>query len=398
MTSDLHDTRESNDGIDLDGINQISNLVIEGETDYSSLFYTNLEQKLRDEFYPYDYLRPVHPTTPITWDDLEPFEHHDKALLADPTNNYKNLFRSAVSVKHLTSKIGTEVVGVNLADLDDVQRNELALLIARRVVVFFRHQTEVDPYKLLDLGRYYGRLHKHPNGPLVKAYQHDLEEVLPIWSCGFKDPYERIAPEKLWHSDISFEAQPPCYTFLKMLQATNSGGDTLWTSGYAIYDMLSPGLQQYLENLAASHSSFEQAQESLRNNNKPRRPPIETVHPVIRTHPVTGWKSVYVNPTFTKSIVGVPKTESDAILAYLFSLITSTHEAMVRFRWETDDIAIWDNRASIHFGSFGYFPERRHAIRVTPQAEAPYFDPKGTSQQAEIDKRIQQQIGQNDTN
>lgn len=379
MSFDFHNQLEPKHNDDSIYVYKKPGPIIKGEIDYSPLFYTDLEHSLRDKLYPYDYLRPINPITPIIWDELKPFKHNDKALLADPSNNYQNLLKSAVSVTHLTPKIGTEIVGVNLADLSNVQRNELALLVARRVVVFFRNQTKVDPYKLLELGRYYGKLHKHPNASLVKAYQQDLEEVLPIWSSIFKDPYDKIAPEKLWHSDISFEIQPPSYTFLKMLEAPNSGGDTLWTSGYVIYDMLSLGLQKYLEGLTALHSSVEQAQESIRYNAKPRRPPIETAHPVIRTHPVTGWRSVYVNPAFTKSIVGIPKSESDAILSYLFSLITSTHEAMVRFRWKTDDIAIWDNRSSTHFGSFGYYPERRHAIRVTPQAEVPYFDSKSTT-------------------
>jgi hypothetical protein len=100
----------------------------------------------------------------------------------------------------------------------------------------------------------------------------------------------------LWHSDVSYELQPPSTTSLKLITGPEVGGDTLWSSGYALYSSLSPGLQVYLEGLSALHSAVAQADGARAAGIPVRREPIETVHPVIRVHPATGWKSVYVNP------------------------------------------------------------------------------------------------------
>jgi hypothetical protein len=107
------------------------------------------------------------------------------------------------------------------------------------------------------------------------------------------DPFPSI---DLWHSDVSYEIQPPCTTSLKLITGPEAGGDTLWSSGYALYSSLSPGLQVYLEGLSALHSAVAQADGARAAGIPVRREPIETVHPVIRVHPATGWKSVYVNP------------------------------------------------------------------------------------------------------
>lgn len=360
--------------------------IVKGTIDFTSLKLTEKDLQEEDDTYEYDYLRPSFPD--LKWEPLGPIEHSDKALLADPDNNYANLFRDATSVTHLTHKIGTEIVGVSLADLDDTQKNELALLTARRVVVFFRDQKDLDIYKQLDLGRYYGTLHKHATTALAKKYNEGLEEVHIIWADEKKVPISAFPPTFYWHSDVTYEKQPPSYTSLKVINAPSTGGDTLWISGYALYDSLSPRLRSYLEGLTAIHSAHEQADDAVRNGKPVRRAPIKTEHPIVRTHPVTGYKSIFVNPGFTRSIVGVPKGESDAILKYLFELISTSQDATVRFKWNLHDVAIWDNRASVHTATYGFYPERRHGVRVTPHGEVPYYDPKGTSQQAEIDAAI----------
>ena len=101
---------------------------------------------------------------------------------------------------------------------------------------------------------------------------------------------------ELWHSDVTYELQPPSTTSLKLLTAPEVGGDTLWSSGYALYSSLSPGFQTYLEGLSALHSAVAQADGARAAGLPVRREPIESVHPVVRVHPATGWKSVYVNP------------------------------------------------------------------------------------------------------
>ena len=121
----------------------------------------------------------------------------------------------------------------------------------------------------------------------------------------------------------------------------------MWSSQYAVYDLLSPGMQKYLEGLKALHSAQIQADASIALGRAVRREPVMTTHPLIRTHPVTGWKSVFFNPGFVVGIVGIPKAEADTIIHYLNELITTTQEIHVRFQWQKNDVAFWDNRICV---------------------------------------------------
>lgn len=211
-----------------------------------------------------------------------------------------------------------------------------------------------------------------------------------IWADSKRLPrsYSAFPSTFLWHSDVSYEVQPPSYTSLKLLTAPTTGGDTLWISGYDLYDQLSPALKVYVESHSALHSAVEQANDAKRAGTTVRREPIVTEHPLVRVHPVTGWKALYVNPGFTRSIVGVPKGESDAILKYLFELVATSQAATVRFKWEKDDVAYWDNRIAVHSATYGFYPERRHGVRVTAHGEKPSYDAAGHSQQADIDELL----------
>lgn len=188
---------------------------------------------------------------------------------------------------------------------------------------------------------------------------------------------------------MTYELQPPSYTSLKVLSGPprGGGGDTLWCSQYAIYDVLSPAMQKYLESLTALHSAEMQAQGSRVAGRPVRREPVTTEHPLIRTNPVTGWKSVFYNPGFVTKIVGVPKAESDTICRYLNELITTTQEAHARFQWGKHDVAIWDNRCTTHTATFGFTPHQRHGVRVAPVAEKPYLDTDGKSQEEEFNRK-----------
>lgn len=162
----------------------------------------------------------------------------------------------------------------------------------------------------------------------------------------------------------------------------------MWTSNYAVYDSLSEPMQKYLESLTAIHSGVAQAADSARVGQPLRRDPIETEHPVIRTHPVTGWKSVFLNPGFVTALRGIPTSESQAIMTYINSLVATQQEDTVRFKWNSQDVAFWDNRTTSHSASFGYYPYRRHGVRVTVTGEVPVFDKNGTSQQDHFDAEV----------
>ena len=148
---------------------------------------------------------------------------------------------------------------------------------------------------------------------------------------------------------------------------------------YALYSSFSPGFQKYLEGLTAVHSAVAQADGARAAGHTVRREPVETVHPVVRVHPVTGWKSVFVNPNHTKRIVGVTKDESDTILKYLYGLVQLNHDLQVRFKWEKNSLAIWDNRSNFHTATFDYGKHRRVGDRVVSLGEKPYFDPTSKS-------------------
>jgi sulfonate dioxygenase len=132
------------------------------------------------------------------------------------------------------------------------------------------------------------------------------------------------------------------------------------TSRYALYSSLSRPYQKYLESLYAVHTGFNQSLSRTGEVKTPRRQPIETIHPVVRVHPV-----------FVSRIVGVPKAESDATLEFLKNSFAQQTDATIRWRWETGDVALWDNRMVNHSATFDAYPSSRHGLRVTPHAEKP---------------------------
>lgn len=140
---------------------------------------------------------------------------------------------------------------------------------------------------------------------------------------------------------------------------------------YALYSSLSRPYQKYLESLYAIHTGFNQSLSRTGEVKVPRREPIETIHPVVRVHPVTGWKAVFVNPGFVSRIIGVPKAEGDATLEFLKNCFAQQTDATIRWRWEAGDVALWDNRMVNHSATFDAYPSSRHGMRVTPHAEKP---------------------------
>ncbi|GJE94542.1 TauD-domain-containing protein [Phanerochaete sordida] len=328
-------------------------------------FYSPPAPEGDDHDYQFAQYKPHFPD--IKWPPLEELEVVERAQFADPEK--KALFAAATKVQHLTPAIGTEIRGIDLRQLTDQQKDELALLIAERGVVFFREQ-DIGIREMLELHRHYGPLHKHATTGVPR--EPGLEEVHVVYNDASRRPDpSAFSKIDLWHSDVTYEIQPPSYTALKVIEGPSYGGDTLWSSGYALYSSFSPFFQKYLESLYAVHSAVAQADGARAAGHTVRREPIETVHPVVRVNPATGWKSIYVNPGFTRRIVGVPKSESDAILSLLFHQLSENPDFQVRFHWEPHSIAIWDNRAVTHSATFDFWPHTRHALRATPHGERP---------------------------
>jgi len=264
----------------------------------------------------------------------------------------------------LTPHCGAEVRGVDLArPLEPAAVEALARALAENCVLFFRGQ-EMTPAQQKDLGRRFGELHLHPAWPrLVEGHP----EIMEIYAdAGTK----RIAGED-WHSDVSCDPEPPLGTILYMLEVPEVGGDTLFASMYAAWDALSAPMRRMLEGMTALHdgeATYRGRYEGAAEEGKayPR-----SVHPVARTHPVTGKKALFVNRIFTSRIVELSKPESDAVLQMLFAHIEQP-EFQCRFRWEVGSVAFWDNRCAQHHALWDYYPQRRRGLRVTIKGDKPY--------------------------
>ncbi|KAG2507372.1 hypothetical protein BBI17_008948 [Phytophthora kernoviae] len=312
---------------------------------------------------------------PTTYPRIPVLPVEDRALKADPT--FKNLLANA-TVNHLEPTIGTELSGIQLRELTAAQKDELALLVAHRGVVFFRDQ-DITAEQQLELGRYYGPLHIQQNLAHTKQYPELLVVENSVESSAAVLKRHHYDPVNAWHTDVSYERQPPSYTTLKVLSTPDVGGDTLWADAYAAYDRLTPAFRKFVEGLVAAHSGKIQAEHAIEAGRIVRRPPVEFEHPVVRTHPVTKRKALFVNAAFTKRIKNLSSAESDAVLKFLYKHVAEGHEFQVRFRWTKNALAIWDNRSTFHYATFDYLPGNRHAVRVTPHGEIPYFDPDITS-------------------
>lgn len=333
--------------------------------------------------YEHEDLLPSFPD--LRWEPLQETPYEEKGLQGDL--RFRSLLAGATDVFDYNPNIGTEISGVRLTQLSDAQKNDLARLISSREVVFFRNQDDFDVEAQRELGKYFGTLHRHATTSVPQKA--GLEDVHVVFTSGKSvDQRAIFTPTFLWHSDVTYEIQPPSYTSLMLLSRPpqGGGGDTS-CSQYAAYDALSSCMQKYLESLTALHSAEMQASGSRALGRPVRREPVTTEHPLVRVHPVTGWKSLFFNPGFVTKIVGVPKIESDAIIRYLMEVIATTQESHVRFQWGINDVAFWDNRITNHTASYGFAPHRRHAVRIACYGEVPIFNVEGKSQEEEFNER-----------
>lgn len=179
-----------------------------------------------------------------------------------------------------------------------------------------------------------------------------------------------------WHCDSSFEEQPPGTTILYALEVPRSGGDTLFVDQGTAYENLSEGFKERLHGLRAVHSGKEQGQMSLGRGGVVKRDPVTTEHPIVRTHPATGEKALFVNKSFTRSIVGYKKEESDNLLNFLYDHIAFGADFQARIQWKPGMVIFWDNRLVAHTATMNWNTgERRHLARIALQAEKPYETP-----------------------
>ena len=271
-----------------------------------------------------------------------------------------------IQVKKLTPVIGAEIHGVDLStDLGNQQFQEIHDALMENCVVFFRDQKiTIDQHK--DFGRRFGKLHIHPNAPQEVK---DHPEILVIKA---DENSKHVAGED-WHSDVSCGVEPPMGSILYMHTVPpDGGGDTMFANMYRAYDTLSEPIKQMLTGLTAIHDSGKAHSYRVNATDRADKTFPRAEHPVVRTHPVTGRQSLYVNRGFTTRIVQLKPHESASLLEMLYRHV-ETPEFMCRFQWRANSIAFWDNRAAQHHALFDYFPNKRYGHRVTVCGDQPFY-------------------------
>ncbi|KAH7142121.1 hypothetical protein EDB81DRAFT_899660, partial [Dactylonectria macrodidyma] len=303
---------------------------------------------------------------------LEIFEHYEHGKDADP--KFGSLLREGVEISDITKSIGAEVTGVQLSQLDNKGKDELALLVAQKKVVVFHDQdfATIPIQQAVDFASYFGKLHVHPVSGAVPGFPQLHMVYRGPEDVGHDTLLETRTTSISWHSDVSYELQPPGTTFLFAIEVPESGGDTLFVNQVKAYERLSPGFRERFAGLKVVHSAHEQAQAALRNGGQLRRDPITSVHPLVRTHPATGEKALYIQPQFARSIVGYKKEESDALLNFLYQHIALSQDIQCRVKWSPRSVVVWDNRVTAHSGLVDWEgPRFRYIARLAAQAEVP---------------------------
>lgn len=276
-----------------------------------------------------------------------------------------------LKISPLGPYIGVQVSGLELTrPLSDNQFEQLYHAVLRHQVVFLREQP-ITPQQQRGLALRFGDLHIHP----VYPHAEGVEEIIVL------DTHHDNPPDNdNWHTDVTFIDTPPAGAILAAKQLPENGGDTLWTSGIAAFEALSAPLKALLSGLGAEHDfrkSFpewkhlkSEAEHQRWLNAVAKNPPL--LHPVVRTHPVTGKQALFVNEGFTTRIVDVTDKESEVLLGFLFAHVTKP-EFQVRWRWQEGDVAIWDNRVTQHYANADYLPQRRIMHRATILGDRPFY-------------------------
>jgi len=267
-----------------------------------------------------------------------------------------------------TEVIGAEVHGIDLSGpLDDTSRDEIRRALLEWKVLFFRDQ-HLTSAQQVAFARRFGDLEHHPflrTGDAAEVVRFEKGEDL--------DKPGSVGTENGWHSDVTWRAEPAMGSILRAVEVPERGGDTLWADMGCAYDNLPEDLRARIDDMRAVHSfvhvfgyamSPERKAEMLR-----QYPPVE--HPVVRKHPETGRKTLFVNAFFTERIVGLDDDESEVLLDRLCQQVMHP-EWQVRLRWEPGTVAFWDNRSTQHYASSDYYQRRRVMERVAIKGDRPF--------------------------
>jgi taurine dioxygenase len=253
-----------------------------------------------------------------------------------------------LEVRPLSGSLGAEIRGTDLGKAGAADAEAILALIAEHLVLFFPDQ-HLTPDEHIAFGRLFGKLEGHPN-LAMDAERPEFFELRAESGAG------AVADE--WHSDLTCQAEPSVYAILHMKKCPPVGGDTLWANMYKAYEALSQPLKDLCDGLSALHDASPHY-----------HPERRAIHPVVRIHPVTGRKSLFVNEHFTRRIVELSDEESDVLLRYLTRHATRDRFS-VRYRWSEGTIAMWDNRCTQHH-VLNDFDGERVIQRVTVMGDRP---------------------------
>ena len=275
----------------------------------------------------------------------------------------------SLNITPLSPALGAIVGGVDLRQpLADADQRAIEQALLDHQVLFFRAQP-IEPRQQAAFAARFGDLHIHPIYPNIP----EQPEVL-VLDTAVTD----VRDNAIWHTDVTFLETPALGAVLAAKQLPAHGGDTLWASSSAAFEALSKPLQHLLDGLTASHDftrsfpleRFGNTPEALERYHEVQRKHPPVTHPVVRTHPVTGRKGLFVNEGFTTRINELEPAESDALLRFLFAHSTRP-EFSIRWRWQENDVAFWDNRITQHYAVDDYRPARRVMHRATILGDKP---------------------------
>ena len=254
--------------------------------------------------------------------------------------------KTAFDVRPLTAALGAEIHGLRLEGITDDEFAELRRLLLKYLVLFIPDQQGWSPEARTAFGRRFGELEVHQYLPHLEGHP----EIQIIDS-------EQDGKIPIWHTDMTYSPNPPIGSILQIVRSPGVGGDTMWSNQYLAYEALSAPLRDMLGGLTAIHAICIPGLES------------RAEHPVVRVHPETGRRALFVNRAHTSHISQLSRNESDALLQYLTEFTTSP-QFTCRYQWRPGDVAIWDNRVTQHYAVDDY-QERRTGLRVVVLGDTP---------------------------
>jgi taurine dioxygenase len=295
--------------------------------------------------------------------DLSRLHFGPRRFLREQTEALAAKRYRSFQVSPLSPVVGAEVRGLDLREVDDAAFAELEDAFYAFKVLFFRDQ-DLTPEQHIAFASRWGELEEHPFLPAKDGYGAVIR---------FAKDEQLVGVENAWHSDVSWRERPSLGSVLRAVEVPPVGGDTLFADMTAAWEGLPDDVKARIEGAVAVHDftqSFGAAMDEKTRAEKAKEfPPAE--HPVVRTHPVTGARILYVNAIFTSHIVGMDSDESDALLERLVRE-ASVPEYQCRFRWEKNSVAFWDNRAVQHYAASDYWPAARVMERATIVGERPF--------------------------